>query len=667
MVTLFLFVITSKFSLMLVSGQTFIPTWVYNHLTPWQTETKSPWNVLAADGLFEFLPWRKVVMEAVANGHLPLANPYAASTLGGQPLLANGQSGFFYPLHWPFWVMPSNLAPITLMLSIVVHMCLLALGTYLLARRLGASHVGAAISAIGFSQSATLITWLPLATHLTVLAWLPWMWLAAINKSYRNLVIVTAMALLAGHLQIAMYSILTTGIIIVSMQWRKQQTFRLITALMIALLISVCQLLPSVEFGQQSHRGGVAASPDGYMAYINNAMPLHHFITWLIPNYFGNPNVNGGTTWLLTGNGVPNNYAEWALYTGVLVPILFIASLFTFKTYLREHKVILFIAIVSIAVAIGSPLCAAMYYGIPGFAATGNPARILPVVSLAISLLAGSTLHRLRLRHLTFGAAIMFSVSGVCIGLANVTVQKLSLPKDVTSAISADALLTQAPIIGLSLILAIASVRLRNRFPKALWILPGMLLTDLWLWSGSYHPTGQVRDAIRTTRGIDYLQKNASNSPIACLVGNWSLGSSSPKGATMPPNLLSLHKLHDVATYDSLVLRSDKTTLETLAGVSLMPPENGNLLRIPSVEVAITLGANWIVLPEATDIPLGWELAYSGSDMSILRNTQQASGVIAPRQLTTSSLRVGMFLSILFSSVLFVTLLPRTKLKMVAH
>ena len=140
MVTLFLFVITSKYFLMLINGQTYIPTWVYDHLTPWQTEQKTPWNVLAADGIFEFLPWRKVVMEAVASGSLPIVNPYAAATLGGQPLLANGQSGFFYPLHWPFWILPSSLAPITLMVSVTFHMGILAVGTYLLAQTISGSY-----------------------------------------------------------------------------------------------------------------------------------------------------------------------------------------------------------------------------------------------------------------------------------------------------------------------------------------------------------------------------------------------------------------------------------------------------------------------------------------------------------------------------------------------
>lgn len=661
-VTLFLFVILAKFLLMLVRGETFVPTWVYQHLTPWLTDQKSPWNVLAADGLFEFLPWRKVVMESVANGQIPLVNPYAASTLGGQPLLANGQSGFFYPLHWPYWMLPASFAPSTLMISLIVHVGILAMGTYLLARKLGANQVGSILAAIGFSQSATIVSWLPLSTHLTVVAWLPWMWLASVKKSYRMLAVVTMMSMLAGHLQLAMYSVLTAGLIVVAMNWQSKSSIRTVTAIVVGIALSVCQLLPSVELGQQSHRGGVAASAGGYAAYISNAMPLHHFITWLIPNYFGNPNLNAGNAWLLTDKGIPNNYAEWALYTGVIIPLLLFAGLFSYKALERAHKVILLIAILAIAVALGSPLCAVLYYGIPGFAATGNPARVLPILSLAMCLLAGVVLSRIRMRHLAYSLLLIGVISGICTVLANQVVVKLSLPKDVTSALSADALLSQVPIMGLSLITAAIALRLRYRFPVMQWLIPIVLLADLWQWSASYNPVSYASDAIRTTPGIEFLKQNAANDPIACIVGNWSLGATSPQGATLPPNLLSLHQLHDIATYDSLLIREDKRQLEELAGTGLMPPENGNILRIPSIDVASSLGAKWVVLPPSSDAPLmDWVVAYTGSDMTILRSQASSRPVIAKRDLATSTLRIGMFLSLLIGTVLFVTFSPQKK------
>ncbi|MFM7187017.1 MAG: hypothetical protein ACKO14_04295 [Armatimonadota bacterium] len=664
MVTLFLFVILLKFVLMLVRGETFIPTWVYQHLTPWQTNQKSPWNVLGADGLFEFLPWRKVVMESIANGQIPLVNPYAATTLGGQPLLANGQSGFFYPLHWPLWILPSSYAPSTLMISLIVHMGILATGAYVLARKLEVSRVGAILAAIGFSQSATIVSWLPLSTHLTVVAWLPWMWLASIKKSYRMLAIVSMMSMLAGHLQLAMYSLLTSGLIIIALNWKNKRTFRTTTAMILGIVLSVCQLLPSVELGQQSHRGGVAASAEGYAAYTSNAMPLHHLITWLIPNYFGNPTLNAGNAWLVTEKGIQNNYAEWALYTGIVVPLFFFASLFCYKSLQRGHKVILITAILAIAVALGSPLCAVLYFGIPGFAATGNPARVLPILSLAICLIAGTALNRIRLRHLAYSLLLIAAICGVCMVLANQVVVKLSLPKDVTTALSTDALFTQIPILSLSILITALVLRLRHRYPAAQWFIPILLLADLWQWSASYYPVSYSSDAIRTTPGIEYLKQNAAQSPIACIVGNWSLGASSPQGATLPPNLLSLHHLHDIATYDSLLLRDDKRRLEALAGEDLMPPENGNILRVPHIDVALSLGAHWVVLPPSNVAPPAvWVVAYSGSDMTILRSQASTSTLPARRNFATTSLRVGMFFSVIVGVVLFVTFSPRKRLQ----
>ncbi len=130
----------------------------------------------------------------------------------------------------------------------------------------------------------------------------------------------------------------------------------------------------------------------------------------------------------------------------------------------------------------------------------------------------------------------------------------------------------------------------------------------------------------------------------------------------MPPNILSLHGLHDIATYDSLLLRQDKTQLEGIAGISLMPPENGNLMRIPSIEAAISLGANWIVLPQPAEVPSGWDVGYSGTDMTILHRVQEESSLAVPRQLATTALRLGMFLTLLLSTVVFLTIAPARRI-----
>ncbi len=137
------------------------------------------------------------------------------------------------------------------------------------------------------------------------------------------------------------------------------------------------------------------------------------------------------------------------------------------------------------------------------------------------------------------------------------------------------------------------------------------------------------------------------------------MNASSPNGATLPPNLLTLHRLHDIAMYDSLILRSDKTKLESVAGVSLMPPENGNLLRIPTIETASRLGAEWVVVPQVTDLPQGWEIAYVGNDMTILHRMDLKVPKIYTANRATTSLRVGIFLSLMTFTAMLLSLKPR--------
>src|ERR1043165_2426990 len=67
------------------------------HMAPWNgPEPKQPWDVVQADGVLQFYPWRDLVFKAWGAGKLPLWNPYE---MAGTPLLANSQSAGFYPPH----------------------------------------------------------------------------------------------------------------------------------------------------------------------------------------------------------------------------------------------------------------------------------------------------------------------------------------------------------------------------------------------------------------------------------------------------------------------------------------------------------------------------------------------------------------------------------------
>src|SRR3989344_5254655 len=60
-------------------------------------------NFLITDPVRQIFPWKKQVIDSFKKNELPLWNPYNFS---GTPLLANFQSGAFYPFNLLFFVFP---------------------------------------------------------------------------------------------------------------------------------------------------------------------------------------------------------------------------------------------------------------------------------------------------------------------------------------------------------------------------------------------------------------------------------------------------------------------------------------------------------------------------------------------------------------------------------
>ena len=64
-------------------------------------------NSLITDPVRQTYPWKNLVIEAEKSFKLPLWNPYNFS---GSPLLANFQSGTFYPFNLLYFVLPFYLS-----------------------------------------------------------------------------------------------------------------------------------------------------------------------------------------------------------------------------------------------------------------------------------------------------------------------------------------------------------------------------------------------------------------------------------------------------------------------------------------------------------------------------------------------------------------------------
>src|SRR2546421_7658511 len=165
------------------------------------------------DGAQLFIPWSVVSARSWLSGHLPTWNPWAQS---GMPLLASGQAGTLYPPNLLFLVLAPTLAN---NLGIVVTFVIAGLGAWLLARRLTADGVAAAVGGLGFGLCSFLFAHIGHQSLIAGAAWLPWMlygyeWLRRrfTPAGLLALAAFIALALLAGHTQIFFVDLLVLGV-----------------------------------------------------------------------------------------------------------------------------------------------------------------------------------------------------------------------------------------------------------------------------------------------------------------------------------------------------------------------------------------------------------------------------------------------------------------------
>lgn len=171
-------------------------------------------RVLAGVDLFTFFyPYRDYATRALLAGRLPLWNP---DIFLGVPFLADSQTALFYPLHWPLIGLS---APRAIAWSIVMHVLLAAVGTYLFARRVaGLTMPGALTAAILFALGGFAGAQVEHVNQLNTAAWLPWL-LLVLDRAIagrRSAIpvggILIAVMLFAGHAQAAYINLVAAGL-----------------------------------------------------------------------------------------------------------------------------------------------------------------------------------------------------------------------------------------------------------------------------------------------------------------------------------------------------------------------------------------------------------------------------------------------------------------------
>ena len=334
-----------------------------------------------SDVIRQLYPWKVLVIDQLKHGVIPFWNPYS---FAGSPLLANFQSQVFYPMNILYFILPFIYAWTT---SLILQIVLAFLFTYLYAKKIKISTVGAILSAIGFSCSLYQSVFFEYGVFGQTILWLPFLLYGVEEvigglKVRSILLFVTGIvcAAFAGHLQLFVYVIVFTALYsIFRIQHFSIQNIKKIgmVFLLICLAIGIAaiQFLPSLELIQLAAR----ANHDSITFTKNLLLQLHELIVIVSPDFYGNPASNN---FLLS-----KSYPQTALYVGIIPFIFALTTIINKKN--RYVKYYLIAAIITTIFITANPISNSIYsLPIPGIAASA-PTNGIFLLSFSLSILAG--------------------------------------------------------------------------------------------------------------------------------------------------------------------------------------------------------------------------------------------------------------------------------------
>lgn len=593
-------------------GQAFLPADLLRDIAPWRSPSAPspiPWNPLMWDGVAEFYPWRSFYAETIKSGYLPFWNPHQFC---GTPFVANSQSAVFYPFNLIFCLVPVWRA---FGLSVLLHLFLTGSFAYAFLR-FGLLKLGRAASLLGavaWQLCHWQVAWLALPTFLCVSTWLPLALLLVDRIVDRPsaarampLGLCLGLMLLAGHLQVALYCF---GLIAayalfrvlprLKAEWRPLLVCTVV-ALALAFGLAAPQLLPAVELARVSHRAGGTATWAAYQGYVRLALPPVNLVTLFLPGFYGSP--TRGTYWGMGLNGGPGAYMENACYGGVLTLLLALTGLVTTWRQNPATRFFSVTSVVALLLALGTPLNALLFFGIPGFAQTGSPGRILVLWSFCLPVLAAigaqELLKATRVQALAKAVGAFAVLALLSLGYAAFWISANAPAGTLATNLRAEGDLWRLPV-GI-LLAAAAALWLRGRGSLTTPALGGALIflvaADLLAAGYGFNRTTAPENVYPTTPLIAYLQQHKDEGRIMPINQRWSL-TSQPPPAILPPNVATVYGLYDTQGYDSLLTGRFFQFAGAMDGGSPAPPENGNMVFTYGVgsQEAREAGARYIV------------------------------------------------------------------------
>ena len=348
-----------------------------------------------SDGTDAVFTWRVYWRDEVAAGRAPLWNPF---TFAGSPAAAEPQLQTFYPVNVLWLWAPPELAYNGLL---VLHVLLGSVLMYGLARALGASPFGGAISALAFGLHAqialfALAGWVMM---IAPMAWAPgvlWALVRALDPRHDARRAIAAggallgMQLLSGHPEWVRYTLLA-GLLFAVFDRRGATVKRRLVAgvaiLVLGVLTGAPQLFPTVEAAARSSRGQRAMTVGP--ALHGAGLPPITLPTMIVPRVFGPWDLHVSTDGFVhKARNAPISAGESLIYVGILP--LGLALLAAARSRPAATPWIV-IAVTGLLFAMNdvTHLQCALDRLLPPDAVFRSPARFVFMTNLALAVLAG--------------------------------------------------------------------------------------------------------------------------------------------------------------------------------------------------------------------------------------------------------------------------------------
>lgn len=567
-------------------------------LNPKPAPDDQAWEVLHVDGALQFFGWRDLVFSSWRDGRVPGWNKHQ---FGGTPLLANSQSGALYPPHIAVGILRIPTGPAINLLA-WLHLALAGFGALALARRIGSDCAGATLAAVTFELSPFLLGWTPLPSVISTSAWIPWALAFVIGvaqsarpiRCWSGLALSLAMMVLAGHLQFAAYgfmAVVLASIILSTTGWRtgnedlKRCVLLVAPAIVLASMLASLHLVPVMKANAQGHRQATATK-EGYQGYISTAIPAALSATLIAPSLTGwpgayatepsEPQPGVAAYWpSLVRRGL--SFAEGAMGIGTVA----FACLLAWRRSLASEPGVIAVsgvAVFGLLLALGTPLNALLYFGLPGWSATGSPGRAVVLFVLGATVLAGRCFSGITDRNdlkrptIALTCAVLLSVVLPVTVLGNLP-SWLGDSVSIQPLVSA-AMLSSLPWLLLSGALAAATIWLASSPSRRLFAIGTAVAAQIVTMFGFRLPVGEPP-----------AKQPTSLERVAFVSDQWSMMERAP--GLMPPNMATLFGQSDIAGYDSLINRGTVEMMREInGGQDPAPMANGNMMLVkPGADV----------------------------------------------------------------------------------